>query len=150
MANLIGPLCEAYHKVRLALAGISFPSWRYAAEDVEAQLVQLTAGRFLAETPWTWLAHYPRYLRAAQLRLEKLGHGGLPRDQERHAEFQPRWQEYLDRAARHREQRIFDPELTAYRWMLEEYRVALFAQELGTAVQVSPKRLEKQWALVAQ
>ncbi len=148
VANLFGPLCEAYHKARLALAGVTFPSWRYAAEDVEQQLAHLTEGRFLAETPWACLLHYPRYLRAAQLRLEKLGHGGLPRDQQRHAEFQPHWREYLDRAALHREQRILDPELAQYRWMLEEYRVALFAQELGTAVQVSPKRLDKQWSLV--
>ncbi len=150
VANLIGPLCEAYHKLRLALAGVKFPSWHYAAEDIEAQLAHLTDGRFLAEASWTWLVHYPRYLRAAQLRLEKLGHGGLPRDQERHAEFQPRWQEYLELAARHREQRILAAELTTYRWMLEEYRVALFAQELGTAVQVSPKRLEKQWAVAGR
>jgi ATP-dependent helicase HrpA len=35
-----------------------------------------------------------------------------------------------------------------YRWMLEEYRVSLFAQKLGTAIPVSPKRLEQQWAKV--
>jgi ATP-dependent helicase HrpA len=41
---------------------------------------------------------------------------------------------------------LFDPKLMHLRWMLEEYRVSLFAQKLGTAIPVSPKRLEQQWA----
>jgi ATP-dependent helicase HrpA len=149
VANLIGPLCDGYHRLRLALSKISFESWKYAAGDVAEQLAHLTNDRFLAMTPWNWLAHYPRYFRAAQLRLDKLGGGGQSRDQQRHAEFQPRWRAYLERAAQHRQQRVLDPALEEYRWMLEEYRVAVFAQELGTAVQVSAKRLDKQWALVA-
>ena len=43
---------------------------------------------------------------------------------------------------------LYDPALEHYRWMLEEYRVALFAQELGTALPVSTKRLEQQWTMV--
>jgi ATP-dependent helicase HrpA len=40
---------------------------------------------------------------------------------------------------------VDDPDLTAYRWLIEEYRISLFAQELGTAVPVSAKRLDKKW-----
>ena len=43
---------------------------------------------------------------------------------------------------------LYDPQLELYRWMLEEYRVSLFAQKLGTAISVSPKRLDQQWANV--
>jgi ATP-dependent helicase HrpA len=149
VANLLGPLCEQYHRLRLAISKITFASWKYAADDVNEQVAYLTGERFLSGTPWHWLSHYPRYFRAAQLRLEKLSGGGLPRDQERHAEFQLRWRAYLERAAQHGQQRILDASLVEYRWMLEEYRVALFAQELGTAVPVSAKRLDKQWLLVA-
>ena len=55
--------------------------------------------------------------------------------------FESRACDYL---ARGRE----DPELERYRWLLEEYRVSLFAQELGTAEPVSRKRLESQWSRV--
>ena len=65
---------------------------------------------------------------------------------EKFQEFQPRWQLYLEQARHQQSQGIFDPELMHLRWMLEEYRVSLFAQKLGTAIPVSPKRLEQQWA----
>jgi ATP-dependent helicase HrpA len=48
----------------------------------------------------------------------------------------------------HRQQQRFDPELEHYRWMLEEFRVSLFAQKLGTSLTVSEKRLDEQWAKV--
>ena len=54
----------------------------------------------------------------------------------------------VDRVADHRRRGIFDPELETFRWMLEEFRVSLFAQELGTIIPVSAKRLEKHWANV--
>ena len=54
----------------------------------------------------------------------------------------------LDATAAQRETHIDDRELMTYRWMLEEYRVSLFAQELGTCVKVSPQRLDRQWLKV--
>jgi ATP-dependent helicase HrpA len=72
----------------------------------------------------------------------------VPRDLEKHQDIQPRWQLYLERARQQQSQGIVDPELLHLRWMLEEYRVSLFAQKLGTAIPVSPKRLEQQWAKV--
>ena len=53
--------------------------------------------------------------------------------------------QYQDRAQSHRQRGIVDPQLELYRWMLEEFRVSLFAQQLGTSLTVSAKRLEKQW-----
>ena len=67
----------------------------------------------------------------------------------RHAtEVEAAWRNYAQRHEKHRGQHIHDPELTRYRWMIEELRVSLFAQELSTAVPVSSKRLERQLALV--
>ena len=43
---------------------------------------------------------------------------------------------------------VFDPELENFRWAIEEYRVSLFAQRLGTSIKVSPVRLEKIWEKV--
>ena len=70
----------------------------------------------------------------------------MPRDWQKFQEFQPRWQLYLELARDHQTQGIVDAELMHLRWMLEEYRVSLFAQKLGTAIPASPKRLEQQWA----
>jgi ATP-dependent helicase HrpA len=56
---------------------------------------------------------------------------------------------YARRAAEHRQRGAIDAELVLFRWMLEEFRVSLFAQQLGTALPVSTQRLERQWARVA-
>jgi ATP-dependent helicase HrpA len=72
----------------------------------------------------------------------------VTRDAEGWEALAPFWGQYLHRKSQHEAIGLVDPELVTYRWMLEEYRVHLFAQELGTAVQVSPKRLERQWERV--
>ena len=76
--------------------------------------------------------------------------GGIAKDSERFEEFLPRWQAYLEWIVQHGPQCEADPELIHYRWMLEEYRVSLFAQKLGTSIPVSPKRLEQQWSKVGR
>jgi ATP-dependent helicase HrpA len=144
-ANLIGPLLEAHHQLRLALDAARPPQWRYVLEDIREQLARLTRPRFLVETPWEWLQHYPRYLAAMRLRLDKLAGPGLARDQRNFQQLDPFWRKYVEASDRHAEQGTHDPELERFGWLLEEFRVSLFAQELGTAVTVSAKRLEQQW-----
>ena len=112
-------------------------------KDVKEQLSHLMGPHFVTETPNQWLVHFPRYLKAIEVRLGKPG-----RDAEKLAEIAPFWQGYLERAKRHREQHLIDAELELYRWMIEELRVSLFAQELKTSIPVSAKRLEKQWEKV--
>ena len=58
------------------------------------------------------------------------------------------WNRYQEFASHHETMGIVDPELEHLRWMLEEFRVSLFAQQLGTAIKVSAKRIEKQLAKV--
>jgi len=148
LAKVLGPLWEAYHQARLALEQTSAAKWRHATDDVCEQLGELLIPDFLSTTPWNWLQHYPRYLRAVAERLDRLPAGNLARDREATEEVQSRWQAYQQRAEQHRQQGVFDPELILYRWMLEEYRVSLFAQKLGTAVPISAVRLDRQWAKV--
>ena len=100
-------------------------------------------------TPWPWLQQFPRYARAIVMRLQKLTGGAGQRDQQHLAAVVPRWQRGIERMKQHRDRHLYDPELETYRWMTEEFRVSLFAQELGTAVPVSEKRLDQQWARVA-
>ena len=149
IAELAGPLFHEYHQARLALEQIPGAKWQYAAEDVRLQLQELVATGFLTSTPWQQLAHYPRYFRAVTHRLQALRGGGLARDREGTEEVRRWWNAYLDRLEQHRQTGIEDPQLARFRWMLEEYRVSLFAQKLGTAITVSAKRLQQQWATIS-
>jgi len=144
-AKFIFALFEAYHELRLALEQPRPPTWQAALDDLRGQLAALLPPGFLTSTPWEWLEHFPRYLRGMSLRLKKLGSGGQVRDREGQAIVGQHWQAYLDAAERQRKEGVENPELVLYRWMIEELRVSLFAQELGTSLPVSPKRLEKQW-----
>ena len=113
-----------------------------AVADIEQQLVRLFPRNFVVETPPAQLAHYPRYLKAIAARLDKLK-GDPARDAARTNEIVPLQTAWLrEHAAR---KGISDPRLEEFRWMLEELRVSLFAQELRTPMPVSAKRLAKAW-----
>jgi ATP-dependent helicase HrpA len=112
------------------------------AEDVSAQLQRLVGRRFLVDTPWIQLQHLPRYLRAVVLRLDKL-RADPARDLARLAELRPLEQRWVRRQAELRG--AAHARLGEYRWLLEELRVSLFAQELRTPQPVSVKRLDKVW-----
>jgi len=113
------------------------------ADDVAAQLARLVSKRFLVDTPWAQLAHLPRYLKAVTLRLDKLRADPV-RDAQRLAELRPLEQRYTRQIAERRG--VADARLEEFRWLLEELRVSLFAQELRTPQPVSVKRLEKAWS----
>ena len=148
MAGLISPLFADHHKARLAIEKMSTDRWSFATRDAAAQLDRLVGPRFLTDTPWPWLKHYPRYFKAVVMRFEKLRSGSESRDRAATEEIAAHTDVYLARRRQHEETGLFDPELETFRWMLEEYRVSRFAQELGTSITVSTKRLQKQWEKV--
>jgi len=115
------------------------------ADDIAAQLQRLVPRRFLREMPWVVLQHVPRYLQAVTMRLDKL-RGDPARDAQRLAELRPLEQRWLRRVAALKG--APHARLDDYRWMLEELRVSLFAQELRTPQPVSAKRLDKIWAQI--
>ncbi|MFO6376900.1 DUF3418 domain-containing protein, partial [Pseudomonas aeruginosa] len=102
---------------------------------------------FVRATPLEWLKEYPRYLKAIEQRLDKVA-GQVQRDRVWSGELGELWAQYQARLAKHAQEGKRDAELQVYRWMLEEYRVSLFAQQLGTRLPVSDKRLAKQWSQV--
>ncbi len=148
VARAVLPLFEAYGQVRKLWERTSHPQYQATRLDIHDQLTQLLQPGFLSHVPWSWLVHLPRYLRAIARRLEKLTSGGHSRDQQQLPELLPLWNRWKERQRLLESRGLYDPELETYRWMLEEYRVMVFAQELGTAVSVSPKRLDKQWRQV--
>ncbi len=112
------------------------------ADDVAAQLARLVGKRFVVTTSWAALGHLPRYLRGAQLRLDKW-RADPARDAQRLAELRPLEQRFLRALAERKGQA--DARLEDFRWLIEELRVSLFAQELRTPQPVSVKRLERAW-----
>jgi ATP-dependent helicase HrpA len=110
--------------------------------ELAAQLAELVGPRMLTDTPREWRQHLPRYLRAAEQRWEKRGQRTEP----------TLAAEARTAAARLEQWRAARPpgppwpgSVVEYRWLLEEFRVSLFAQQLGTARPVSAKRLEQAW-----
>lgn len=146
--KVVQEILSVYHEITLDLERPYPADFTPSICDIQEQLQHLMRRHFMRLTPWEWLVHFPRYLRAVQVRMQKLRAGHLSRDLRHMDDLENAWQTYLTRHDRHKEQNIFDPELTRYRWMIEELRVSLFAQELSTAIPISAKRLEKQLALV--
>ena len=116
--------------------------------DARRQLDGLVHHGFLVATPDDAFASLPRYLEALRVRLEKLRRGGA-NDARRLAEILPLQQRLESKARDSLARGRSDAELARHRWMLEEYRVSVFAQELGTAFSVSRKKLDEQWSRVS-
>jgi ATP-dependent helicase HrpA len=140
IARLVGQILAEYAAVTKKLAQAK--AFGNASSDMQAQLDALVTKRFIVETPYAQLTHFPRYLKGIALRIDKL-RADPARDARQYAEFQPLWQHY-QRALSQRGG-VADPRLAEFRWLLEELRISLFAQELRTPMPVSVKRLHKVW-----
>jgi ATP-dependent helicase HrpA len=136
-------------RVLRKLAELNPRQWLDTRADIDGQLGYLFQPGFMRDTPHTWLAHYPRYLKALDNRLDRLS-GQYSKDQQYMAMLEelssPLWSMIAGRPGLCLE---CAPAMQ-FRWMLEEFRVSLFAQSLGTRIAVSRKRLEQQWRQVEQ
>ncbi len=143
IARMVGAILTEHAALQKKLHGMqkAFPQ---ACADITAQMAALLPKRFITATPFERLQHYPRYLKAANLRLEK-----ARADAARDARWMSDWQGLAKPWERERgnmqKSGVVDPFLEEFRWLLEELRVALFAQELKTPSPVSVKRLQKMW-----
>ena len=140
IARLAGLILAEYAAVAKKLTQAK--SFGAPYTDMVAQLNALIGKRFVIDTPYTQLSHFPRYLNAMALRIEKLK-ADASRDARLSAEIAPLLQNY-QRAIAQRGG-VADARLSEYRWLLEELRVSLFAQELRTPMPISVKRLYKVW-----
>ncbi|HGO7390986.1 TPA: DUF3418 domain-containing protein [Neisseria meningitidis] len=109
------------------------------------RLQTLLAAGFATRTPWAQWPRLPIYLKTMTLRLEKYS-SNPARDAAREAdtqELEQMWQEKTDSLIK--QGLPISDGLAAFKWMIEELRVSLFAQELKTPYPVSVKRLLKEW-----
>jgi ATP-dependent helicase HrpA len=113
-------------------------------QDVKAARDRLVYPGFFSRTPWERLEHIPRYLRGYALRLQKY-RSNSERDQKHAQSVQTLWANYEARGKADEEAGRRDAKLEDFRWLVEELRVSLFAQELRTPFPVSYKRLQRFW-----
>jgi ATP-dependent helicase HrpA len=142
LMRLAGQLIVEHATLMKRVGGLkTFPE---LVADVNAQVARLMPKNFLVALPFAQLAQIPRYLKAATVRIDKL-RANPARDAQLLAEWrglaQPFEREWLTKTRAG----VLDPQLEEFRWLLEELRVGLFAQELKTPMPVSVKRLQKIW-----
>ena len=133
-------LSKAMLERQLARLPLAFA---HAHADLKQQLAQLLGGGCLRQIPSPWLAALPRYLKAMQMRIDKLP-GQVGKDRALQAELSALLHAWQTRTGDRPLWQLPAP-LVDYRFMLEEYRVSLFAQQLGTLQPVSAKRLKVLW-----
>ncbi|MDS1142071.1 ATP-dependent RNA helicase HrpA [Pusillimonas sp. SM2304] len=141
MARLAGQILAEWSALQKKLPQAKPHAAAYA--DLQKQQSELMGKWFLRQTPYRHLTHYPRYLKGAQGRIEKL-RADPARDGRLMAEMAPLLVQYQRTVSGLKGAR--DAQLDEFRWLLEELRVALFAQELRTPMPVSVKRLQKAWS----
>jgi ATP-dependent helicase HrpA len=130
----------AAYEVDQRIGATRDPSLVPALADVRQQLKALVYPGFVTATGWRQLHHLPRYLKAVVYRLDRLP-GTLARDRQLTAQVHEIEREYRDLRAELPVGGPADEGLREIRWMIEELRVNLFAQSLGTAYAVSDKRI---------
>ncbi len=139
-AQLALPVLKAYQEVRSALDPTPSNSTKGAVAEIRQHLDQLMHRGTLRNIPLAQLKHFPRYLKAILVRLQKLSEDRVgDADKSRQLQgLQQAWAHALEAQGP-------TAELENFRWMLEELRVSLFAQALKTPYPVSEKRLQKHW-----
>ncbi|GAA6135294.1 ATP-dependent RNA helicase HrpA [Oceaniserpentilla sp. 4NH20-0058] len=143
---LIKQLLQSYHQLNKKMKKQNQLAFAMAVGDIKKQINNLMPSGFLAYTPYEWLKQYPKYLNAMMSRLDKL-QGNIQKDRLMQLKISP-WQEQYDELVTQLPANVgcFAP-VQQLRWMIEEYRVSLFAQELGTTIPVSDKRWKAQMVL---
>ncbi len=137
--SLVDSLLEARRAIRLA---------GRAYRGLDADLERLLPDDFLARVPFHRLSHLRRYLKAVEVRTERAATD--PRKDAQKAELVALYQNQLEQLAGGANSPERAVQIEELRWMLEEYRVSIFAQELGTAHPISPKRLDKKIEQIRQ
>ena len=142
VTKLVAEILSEATALKKAIKKATSLTTMHAVSDVKAQMENLVYPGFVAQTGYDQLVHLPRYLKAAQVRLTKLG-PNLHRDNQLMLTVQDLEDSY-DNAVKSLPAGTIVPDaLRRVNWMIEELRVSFFAQELGTAYTVSEKRITK-------
>ncbi|NOX10094.1 MAG: ATP-dependent RNA helicase HrpA [Gammaproteobacteria bacterium] len=144
LCTWLGEALREYHAIAKRLKGNITVTTLAAINEIKSQLGYLIYPGFVQKASWQRIRHLARYLRALSMRMDKL-EVDASRDRQLAQPISVLWTRYQERKE---SLSATDPLLEEYRWLLEEYRVSVFAQTLKTAVPVSAKRLDKLWAQI--
>jgi ATP-dependent helicase HrpA len=139
LSEIISTLLSAYQQVLIELE--RWQNEKALYEDISRQLSCLCYQGFIRYVPAEQLMLYTRYLKAIKIRLSKVG-GQMQKDADKAKQakqFEKKFWSFVSSTNT-------DPETEAFRWLLEEFRISLFAQQIKTRLPISEKRLEKAWA----
>ncbi|WP_148254313.1 ATP-dependent RNA helicase HrpA [Aidingimonas lacisalsi] len=144
LVSVLEKVLTGHLAVTKALKGNLSLALALVYSDIKAQMQRLIHPGFVVEAGG-WLEHYPRYMEAASIRLEK-----APRERQRDQMLMQRIQDFETRLDERRKagrrRGVEDARLDEFGWWIEELRVSFFAQQLGTLMPVSEKRLERRWS----
>ena len=147
VAGQIGEALTAWTAARTAATRLGSQDYVDSQQDCWRNMATLLASDTVRYAGSEWLAQYPRYARAAEHRISRLN-GQYLKDQKALQLLTP-WTDKLEVATKQYPGLLrLSDEAYVYRWMLEEFRVSLFAQQMKTRLPVSSKRLEQQWQQV--
>jgi ATP-dependent helicase HrpA len=142
LTSIVTSTFQEWRAVRSGLDKLGSPALAEAVADINSQLESLLPPNFIESVPLPWLEHLPRYLKAVGKRVERLP-ANARRDAELAAKVKP-FVAGLRTLVAQLTRPAVPSALIQLRWMIEEYRVSLFAQELKTVMKVSDKRLAEQ------
>ncbi|MCE9576747.1 MAG: ATP-dependent RNA helicase HrpA [Deltaproteobacteria bacterium] len=151
LARTAGELSAELEKARAAVKALTQRPGapRPTVEDLQTQLAHLAPPDVLRTMPHARLGHLPRYLKAIQVRLQRLANDP-PKDAQKATQVTPLWQGYLKKRDEFRARGRSMTELEDFGWLVEELRVQVFAPELKTAVPISLPRLQELWASLSR
>lgn len=147
----VADILERYHRIVIQLSKTESPARKDAYADIRHQLQHLLVPHWIVVTDPDELVHFPRFLEAIELRINRL-QGNIDRDLQGTELIRHWWRRYEQRCQALKPTQMVEGHLpfglSRFRWLLEEFRVALFAQGLKTAVPISEKRISQAWEQV--
>jgi len=143
--RLVVAVLHAASEIETLLLNTPLP--QATLDDLSEQLAWLIFSGFAESVPAANLQHVPRYLEACRVRIQRT-QANPAGDLRKLSEILPLWQRYVQHTTLAEPPRHDKALLSQYRWLVEEFRVSLFAQELRTPVPVSAKRLDALWQQV--
>ena len=142
ICDLVYDILKSFHETKQKLSDFEYSGDDQTIVDIKDHMNFLVYDGFLRHIPFDLLINYPRYIDAIKKRIDKLSYSPA-RDEKQLLKIKPFWTLYKELAGMNQNSDNASQDIGEYRFMLEEYRVSLFAQELGTAVSVSTERLQK-------
>ena len=115
-----------------------------ALDSIETQLAWLVFPGFMRSVPYENLKRYAAYFKALAIRIERAKNNPMG-DWAKEARFAPYWERYREAVITKKTKPANASALAEYRWLCEEYRISVFAPEVGTPSPISPKRLDAKW-----